>query len=1091
MPIKKILIANRSEIALRIARSCHLMGVSSVAVFAEDDTQCLHIKAADESVALKGRGTAAYLNIEELISAAKATGADAIHPGYGFLSESADFAEACRAADLCFIGPDSDLLKKLGDKASARLQAEQANMPMLAGINRPCSLAEVTEFFRLHQNNGVMIKALAGGGGRGIRPVRQQEDLAAAYEACQREAQISFANSDVYVEQLLTEARHIEVQILGDGQKATHLAERECTLQRRNQKIIEIAPSPSLSQSQRDRIHNAAVHFAEKLGYRGLGTFEFLVDANNPDSFYFLEVNPRIQVEHTVTEQLFDVDLVAIQIALAEGKTLAELGFPLKRSNNNFAIQARVNLEAWDAEGNSKASAGLLSQYMPPKGAAIRVDDCAYVGFNYSPAYDPMIAKVIATAADYLSALRLLDRAISEFDIQGVSHNLSLLSNLCQHPAVINNEVNTKFVEQHLQDLLEGNNSGRFIIESEATNKSNAKGAVVEIAEGCELHKASTAAVVSSLNVSLGDVVQKGQVIAILEAMKMEFPVEALCAGEIKQLFVAEGDAVNEEAALISILKDEQLEQLGSSEEALDLDTIRDDLQEVIDRHNRTLDEFREAAITKRHAKGMRSARENINDLIDPGSFNEYGAMAIAAQRKIKSVEELIEQSPADGLIGGTASVNGDLFSDDKSRCMVLSYDYTVFAGTQGLMNHKKTDRILGLAKQWQLPTIFFAEGGGGRPSDTDFAGVAGLDCHTFSAMAELSGLVPTVGIVAGRCFAGNAALFGVCDVTIATKNATVGMGGPAMIEGGGLGRYSPEEVGPVDVLGPNGVLDIIVDDEAEAVATAKKYLSYFQGNFEQWQAHDERLLRHDIPLNRMQVYDVRQLIEHLADIDSVLELRAGFAKGIITALIRIEGRPMGLIANNPKHLGGAIDAEGGDKMARFMQLCDAHDLPIVSLCDTPGFMVGPDSEAQATIRHISRIFVTASSITVPYLTLVTRKGYGLGAQAMAAGSFHNPMLTAAWPSGEFGAMGIEGAVRLGAAKQLAAIEDEQKRQQVFQKMVDKVYEQGKALNMASYLEIDAVIDPLESRQWISRALKATPAVQKRDGKKRPCIDTW
>jgi len=311
------------------------------------------------------------------------------------------------------------------------------------------------------------------------------------------------------------------------------------------------------------------------------------------------------------------------------------------------------------------------------------------------------------------------------------------------------------------------------------------------------------------------------------------------------------------------------------------------------------------------------------------------------------------------------------------------------------------------------------------------------------------------------------------------------------MIEGGGLGRYSPEEVGPVDVLGPNGVLDIIVDDEAEAVATAKKYLSYFQGNFEQWQAHDERLLRHDIPLNRMQVYDVRQLIEHLADIDSVLELRAGFAKGIITALIRIEGRPMGLIANNPKHLGGAIDAEGGDKMARFMQLCDAHDLPIVSLCDTPGFMVGPDSEAQATIRHISRIFVTASSITVPYLTLVTRKGYGLGAQAMAAGSFHNPMLTAAWPSGEFGAMGIEGAVRLGAAKQLAAIEDEQKRQQVFQKMVDKVYEQGKALNMASYLEIDAVIDPLESRQWISRALKATPAVQKRDGKKRPCIDTW
>lgn len=1113
MPIKKVLIANRSEIAIRVARSCHLLGIATVAVHASDDAQCLHVKACDEVVALSGRGVAAYLDIDGIILAAQDSGADAVHPGYGFLSESAEFAQACVKAGLVFIGPGADLLAQLGDKASARIEAEKANMPMLKGLNRPCSVSEVEGFFEQYGQDGVMIKALAGGGGRGIRPVLNKEDITSAYEACQKEALISFGSDEVYVEQLLKSARHIEVQVLADGEKAVHLAERECSLQRRNQKIIEIAPSPSLSDEQRERLHQSAVHFAECLKYKGLGTFEFLLDTSNSDNFYFLEVNPRIQVEHTITEQLFDVDLVAIQIALAEGKSLVDLGFPIPLELNSFSIQARVNLEAWGADGESKATAGTITRYMPPRGAGVRVDDAAYPGYQYSPVYDSMIAKLIATGPDYPSTLKILSRAIEEFDLQGVDSNLNLLSNLCRHYAVLNNDVDTQFVEQQLTNLLSAAELNRFSLAEElGTETADVKASnshfqhqdhraqgygsqedsiLQNLAPGCELQKASTAAVVSALHVNAGDTVQKGQTIAVLEAMKMEFPVQALCAGIIESVYVAQHDAVNENQALFSIQKDEQLEQLGSAEEAIDLDLIRDDLQEVLDRHYKTQDVYREQAIAKRHSKGLRSARENIDDLIDAGSFNEYGAMAIAAQRKIKSVEDLIEQSPADGLIGGTASINGEQFSEEDSRCMVLSYDYTVFAGTQGLMNHKKTDRLLGLAKQWQMPVVFFAEGGGGRPSDTDFAGVAGLDCHTFSAMAELSGLVPTVGIVAGRCFAGNAALLGVCDVTIACKSATVGMGGPAMIEGGGLGRYSPEEVGPVEMHGPNGVLDIIVEDEAAAVATAKQYMSYFQGNLEHWQAHDERLLRHDIPVNRMQVYDIHQLIEHLADVGSVLELRSGFARGIVTALIRIEGRPMGLIANNPRFLGGAIDAAGGDKMSRFMQLCDAHDLPILSLCDTPGFMVGPESEAQATVRHVSRIFVTASSISVPYLTLVTRKGYGLGAQAMAAGSFHNPLLAAAWPSGEFGAMGIEGAVRLAAAKQLAAIEDESERQIVFQKMVDKIYEQGKALNMASYLEIDAVIDPLESRQWVLRALKAVPAPVSRTGKKRPCIDTW
>jgi acetyl-CoA carboxylase carboxyltransferase component len=451
----------------------------------------------------------------------------------------------------------------------------------------------------------------------------------------------------------------------------------------------------------------------------------------------------------------------------------------------------------------------------------------------------------------------------------------------------------------------------------------------------------------------------------------------------------------------------------------------------------------------------------------------------------------LIKISPADGLVAGIGNVNGEIFPDEQSRCMVLAYDYTVFAGTQGVMNHKKTDRLLRLAQQWRLPIVLFAEGGGGRPGDTDWSGVAGLDNTTFLNFAKLSGLVPLVGIVSGRCFAGNAALLGCCDVIIAAQDATIGMGGPAMIEGGGLGVFTPEEVGPVSMQVPNGVIDVVVVDEAEAVRVARQYLSYFQGSMKNWSCADQRLLRQLVPENRLRVYDMHTVIETLADQDSVLELRRQFGPGMITAFIRIEGRPFGVIANNSIYLGGAIDANAADKAARFMQLCDAFDLPILSLCDTPGFMVGPEAEKTALVRHVSRMFVTAGSITVPFFGVIVRKGYGLGAQAMTGGSFHAPFFTVAWPSGEFGAMGLEGAVRLGYRKELEAIRDPQERQARFEMMVDAAYEQGKAINMASYMEIDDVIDPVETRHWIIQGLRSVPASVPKEGKRRPFVDTW
>jgi len=519
---------------------------------------------------------------------------------------------------------------------------------------------------------------------------------------------------------------------------------------------------------------------------------------------------------------------------------------------------------------------------------------------------------------------------------------------------------------------------------------------------------------------------------------------------------------------------------------------IRPELAEMIKRHSFALDEKRPDAVAKRQQKNQRTARANVEDLCDAGSLIEYGALAIAAQRGRRSEEDLISKTPADGLIAGIGSVNGSSFESNKSRCMVMAYDYTVLAGTQGFFNHKKIDRMLKLAHEQSLPLVLFAEGGGGRPGDVDAIGImtTGLDLSTFGAFAKLSGKVPVVGVVSGSCFAGNAALLGCCDVIIATRNSNIGMGGPVMIEGGGLGVFKAEEVGPIDVQSANGVVDIEVADDVEAVAAARKYLSYFQGKTAKWEAADQLRLRDLIPENNKRAYNVRTVIKALADMDSFLELRPKFGPGMITGFVRIEGQPFGLIANNCMHMAGAIEAEGADKAAKLMQICQAHGLPILSLCDTPGFMVGPEIEKRAQVRHVCRMFVIGSHLTVPYFTVVLRRGYGLGAMAMARGGFHESFFTAAWPTGEFGAMGIEGAIKAGFKKELAAVDDEKEREKLYEQLVGELYKRGKALNIAAYVEIDSVIDPADTRKWIMQGIKSVPSDQHRKPR-HSFIDPW
>jgi acetyl-CoA carboxylase carboxyltransferase component len=580
--------------------------------------------------------------------------------------------------------------------------------------------------------------------------------------------------------------------------------------------------------------------------------------------------------------------------------------------------------------------------------------------------------------------------------------------------------------------------------------------------------------------------VAAGDVLVILEAMKMEHEIRAPHAGCLAELYFQAGETVGDGDVLGTLAPLSEAVASAVPDQPQHVEPLvgpaeRADLKKLQDRLAFTQDAQRPEAVAKRHALGLRTARENIAELCDPDSFVEYGALAVAAQSRRRSADDLMRNTPADGMVTGIGSIHGQ-------RVVVMAYDFTVLAGTQGMRNHQKTDRLLGVALQNKLPVVLFAEGGGGRPGDVDVAIVAGLNLATFASFARLNGRVPVVGVVAGRCFAGNAALLGCCDVIIATTGSNIGMGGPAMVEGGGLGVFKPEQIGPSDVQHGNGVIDILVDNEAQAVAAARHYLSCFQGAQSEWQAPPAEALRHVVPENRLRVYDTRAAMQGIADEGSLLPLRTGFGVGIHTALAFIAGRPVGLLANNPLYLGGAIDADAADKAARFMQLCNAHGLPIVSLVDTPGFMVGPDTEATAQVRHVSRMFVAAAHLRVPLLSVVLRKGYGLGAMAMTGGGFHQTLSTVAWPTGEFGGMGLEGAVRLGYRKELEALPEGPEREALFEQLLAQQYDNGSAINMAATLEIDAVIDPADTRQWLIAGLDSGVIATEAGVR---AIDTW
>ncbi|MGY1603526.1 carboxyl transferase domain-containing protein [Geodermatophilus sp. SYSU D00815] len=1051
MPITRLLVANRGEVAVRVLRTAAAVGLRTVAVAPADDAGSPHARRADDAVRLPGSGPAAYLDAAAVVAAAVAAGADAVHPGYGFLAESPELARRCADAGLVLVGPDAAALELFGDKVRARARAEELGVPVLPATGAT-DLAGARDFLR-RVGGPVLVKALAGGGGRGQQPVTAEAELAEALERCRSEARAAFGAGDVYVERLLTGARHVEVQLAGDGADVVALGDRDCSLQRRRQKLVEIAPAPALDDGVRAALAGAAVALGGSVGYRGLATVEFLVRGSE---FAFLEVNPRLQVEHTVTEEVTGLDLVEVALRLADGAALADLGLAAPVEPRGVAVQARVNAETLRPDGAVLPSAGVLARFVPPTGRGVRVDTAAVPGVEVDPRFDPLLAKVVVHERDLPRALAAAGRAVAEFDVAGPATNLGLLAALLGRPEVAGTRATTSFVDDHLAELVPPVEDAR---------------PAAAVADGGVVVGAPLQGVVVAIEAAEGEAVAAGATLLVLEAMKMEHVVPAPVAGELTGLRVAVGDVVAAGALLAVLTPADDPAGAGAAQEEVDLDAVRPELAEMLERRRGTRDEARPDAVASRRAAGRRTARELVAALCDGGAFVEYGALGIAAQRRRRPLEELVARTPADGMVTGVGEVDG-------VPCAVLAYDYTVLAGTQGLVNHRKADRLLELAEQRGLPVVLFAEGGGGRPGDTDSAGISLLDVPTFTTMARLAGRVPTVAVVSGYCFAGNAALVGVCDVVVATEGSSIGMGGPAMIEAGGLGVVDPDDVGPTAVQAANGVVDVVVPDDDAAVAAARRVLGCLTGRVQAGGCADQRRLRHLLPTDRVRSYDVRPVLGTLADTGSLLELRPRFGRGIVTALARLDGRPVGLLANDPRHLGGAIDGESADKAAAFLRLCEAHRLPLVSLVDTPGFMVGPASERTGTVRRFGGLYVAGAALTVPLVAVVVRKAYGLGAMAMTGGDLRAPFLTVAWPTGEFGPMSLEGAVRLGYRRELAALPDDAAREARFAELVAASYQQGKALGVASVFEIDDVIDPADTRAVVGEALRAATAAR-------------
>ncbi|MGE4323092.1 MAG: carboxyl transferase domain-containing protein [Sphingobium sp.] len=1077
--IDRLLIANRAEIAVRIARAGSDAGIATVALFAADEADSPHRFHADSAVPLPGRGPAAYLDIDALIAAAVESGCDAVHPGYGFLSENADFARRCAQAGLVFVGPSPETLALFGDKATARAFAAEQGVAVARGTGVDAGVDGARALLAsLGDGRSIMLKAAAGGGGRGIRPVGAGDDLEQAWALCAAEARGAFGDDRVFAEEQIGRARHIEVQIVGDGTDAIHLYERECSLQRRRQKLVEIAPSPWLEDRVRQRLLEEAVALARASAYRGLGTVEFLVETDEEGRatgrHIFIELNPRLQVEHTVTEMVTGLDLVAIQIGIANGATLAALGLDAVAPPQGHAVQLRVNMERLWPDGAIAPSGGRIKAYDPPAGPGVRVDGFARVGYRTSPLYDALLAKLIvhAPSPDFGDVLRRARRAAREFRIDGVESSLPLLRALLDDPALAQGRIDTGYLERETVRLA--------AVAASLTPPDGDDAAAVDdggpspddaIPAGLVGVFAPTPGQLVQIDVAPGDLVFAGQRLAVVEVMKMQTGIVAPAAGRIDRLFRQVGDGIDAGAALMA-LHPQNVAQPEGGTGAADADGWSDAGLRLLEEHRRVLtDDARPGAVALAARRGAKTARQRIATLCDAGSFVEIGGLT--------RVEGVGDKAPADGVIVGTARIDG-------RPVVLMSQDFSVFGGSVGHLGAAKVDRALELALLHAMPLLMLLDGGGHRIQDGQNSRDYAVGGDMFQQMTRLSGYAPIVSVALGAGFAANTNMAGFSDFVVMVRDrATLGIAGPALVKAGTGEVIDAQALGGAQVqVDQYGLADLAVDSEEEALDAARRFLSYLPGNAglpppclardprDDGADHAAPLLR-AVPTNTRLAYDVRPVIDHIADRNSLFEIKPGHAPNLVTGFARIAGRPVGFIANQALVLGGMLDAAACEKGAHFIGLCDAFGLPLIYLVDVPGFSIGSAAEKSNLGRKSARFLFELGNATVPRVSVILRKGYGLGYFAMAGGRTYRADGAFAWPDAEICAMSVEGSVDVAYRKLYEAAPDPAAKRQ---ELIDGIRARISPIQAAEGFGIDDLIDPRETRARIIDVLDRAPA---------------
>ena len=1119
---KRVFISNRGEIAIRIAKSATVLGVESVGVYPAIDALSLHTRGMTEShkIGTAEDSVGAYLNAEALVQTAKASGCDCLHPGYGFLSENAAFAELCAAEGITFIGPPPAALSLFGNKVRARALAESLGIPVVPGSAEPIGSVREAENLANELGYPVMLKAAAGGGGRGLRVVERAEQLAEALARCRSEAQAAFGNGSVFIEKLVARPRHIEVQILADSHgNVVHLHERDCSVQLRHQKVVEVAPAPNLDADLREQMLTDAITLVQAASYVNAGTVEFLVSPETGE-YFFIECNPRIQVEHTVTEQVTGIDLVEAQFHIAAGATLTSLGLGDQHAvgaPRGFAVQARV----------VATSTGRLTAYKEPSGVGIRVDACGYLGYAPPSQFDPLLAKLICTSGAYAAAIERTLHALDEFHIGGLQTNVHQLRAILSHPPVQAGDARTSLLTEAPEiisvSFSAAEGSPLALLEQQAAKmgktgvaalssvqsfqSSATRMSALEVAEGQETVECPIESAVAEIRVREGDTVSLGDTLLVVSAMKMETMLTASCAGIVtamQPLQVGDTVAAGQVVAVVSPSPDRsQLSPHIKSEQPW-----RSMLEEV-----RVLQDFAkqrlepgsdDPGVVRQRARGKLTCRERILLVLDEGSFREVGSVAGFASYDEEGV--ITGFTPANS-VGGWGKI-------DRRSVIVCADDFTSRGGHADGAIAAKSGYLDRLATEMRAPSLRLLDGssGGGsvaamvpaqkkegesnakESSGAIKAGrprVAGgggsyLPGHLGSTMyAEQLSTIPVVNLLLGSVVGIGAAKAVLGHFSVMVRDiAQLFVAGPPVVTHAMGYDITKEELGGWHIHCTNGSVDNLAESEQEAMAMTRTFLSYLPSSV--YEAPPVRVPDASDPIDRREeelatliarkrttTFDIRKAIRLMADKDSFFEIGPLWGTDQVTGFVRFNGHPLGVIASDSQHVnGGALTADGCDKLTRHLDLCDLFHIPILNLIDNPGFAVGVEHEIASTIRKGAEWMIAFAQVQVPIFTVLMRRSFGVAGNNYATPR-SRPSVRVVWPAADVGGIPPEGGIEAAYKRQLAEAEDPV----ALRAELDARIESARGpLGPLNKFQMEEMIDPRDTRryicEWVENAYK-------------------